>query len=76
VAMVDGFEEFDISADGASVHGVLGAVVRPAAARTAHPQPWTTSRNEADRGNRKISCPVLFLWSQRGSGGYPQRPAR
>lgn len=23
--------------------------------------------DEADRGNRKISCPVLFLWSQRGS---------
>jgi pimeloyl-ACP methyl ester carboxylesterase len=68
VAMVDGFEEFDISADGASVHGVRGAVVRPAAsARTAHPRPWTTSKNEADRGNGKISCPVLFLLSQRGS---------
>jgi haloacetate dehalogenase len=24
-------------------------------------------QDEADRGNRKISCPVLFLWSQRGS---------
>jgi haloacetate dehalogenase len=23
-------------------------------------------QDEADRGNRKISCPVLFLWSQRG----------
>lgn len=23
--------------------------------------------DEADRGNRKIECPVLFLWSQRGS---------
>ncbi|GAA3775161.1 alpha/beta hydrolase [Plantactinospora mayteni] len=26
-------------------------------------------RDEADRGNRKIDCPVLFLWSQRGSVG-------
>jgi haloacetate dehalogenase len=24
-------------------------------------------QDEADRGNRKISCPVLFLWSQRGA---------
>ena len=24
-------------------------------------------QDEADRGNRKISCPVLLLWSQRGS---------
>ena len=24
-------------------------------------------QDEADRGNRTISCPVLFLWSQRGS---------
>jgi pimeloyl-ACP methyl ester carboxylesterase len=24
-------------------------------------------QDEADRGNRKIACPVLFLWSQRGS---------
>ncbi|MEV4759394.1 alpha/beta hydrolase [Micromonospora sp. NPDC049559] len=24
-------------------------------------------RDEADRGNRRIACPVLFLWSQRGS---------
>jgi pimeloyl-ACP methyl ester carboxylesterase len=24
-------------------------------------------QDEADRRNRKISCPVLFLWSQRGS---------
>ncbi|MEV1073088.1 alpha/beta fold hydrolase [Micromonospora parva] len=23
-------------------------------------------QDEADRGNRKIACPVLFLWSQRG----------
>ncbi|KAB1925338.1 alpha/beta hydrolase [Micromonospora noduli] len=23
-------------------------------------------QDEADRGNRKITCPVLFLWSQRG----------
>ncbi len=23
--------------------------------------------DEADRGNRKIVCPMLFLWSQRGS---------
>jgi haloacetate dehalogenase len=23
-------------------------------------------QDEADRGNRKIMCPVLFLWSQRG----------
>ncbi|MEU8330640.1 alpha/beta hydrolase [Micromonospora sp. NPDC048839] len=23
-------------------------------------------QDEADRGNRKIGCPVLFLWSQRG----------
>ena len=24
-------------------------------------------QDEADRGNRNIACPVLFLWSQRGS---------
>jgi haloacetate dehalogenase len=24
-------------------------------------------QDEKDRGNRKIACPVLFLWSQRGS---------
>ncbi|MEV6810953.1 alpha/beta hydrolase [Micromonospora sp. NPDC051296] len=24
-------------------------------------------QDEADRGKRKIACPVLFLWSQRGS---------
>jgi len=23
--------------------------------------------DEADRGNRKIVCPVLFLWGQRGA---------
>jgi len=24
-------------------------------------------QDETDRGNRKIACPVLFLWSQHGS---------
>ncbi len=24
-------------------------------------------QDEADRGSRKIACPVLFLWAQRGS---------
>lgn len=24
-------------------------------------------QDQADRGSRKITCPVLFLWSQRGS---------
>jgi haloacetate dehalogenase len=24
-------------------------------------------QDQADRGNRRIACPVLFLWSQRGS---------
>jgi haloacetate dehalogenase len=26
-------------------------------------------QDEADRGNRKFACPVLFLWSERGSVG-------
>jgi pimeloyl-ACP methyl ester carboxylesterase len=24
-------------------------------------------QDQADRGNRRIACPVLFLWSQRGT---------
>ncbi|MGW2692994.1 alpha/beta fold hydrolase [Streptomyces sp. NPDC001296] len=30
---------------------------------------WDYQQDEADRGNRWISCPVLFLWSQRGAVG-------
>jgi|SRR5215469_2601830 len=89
--MFDGFEEFDISTAGVSIHGrrggsgppllLLHGIVRGEyIEKFNHPdtvhaicEEFRASptldyqQDEADRGNRKISCPVLFLWSQRGS---------
>ena len=34
-------------------------------------------QDEADRGKRKIACPVLFLWGQQGAVAQAlRRPAR
>ncbi|KAB1931725.1 alpha/beta hydrolase [Micromonospora sp. ALFpr18c] len=44
--------------DPATVHAICEEF--RAAATLDHQQ------DEADRGNRRIACPVLFLWSQRG----------